>query len=760
MHSLKSIRRSLGLAALALLVLTLAARAQQQPPPPPAAPPRQTPAVETEEVLRVTTELVQTDVSVFDKGGKFVDNLKPEQFELKLDGKPQPISFFERVIAGSLDEDAQLAAARGSSRKGSATAAPLDRGRAVVFFLDDLHLSPSSLVRTREMLRRFIDSQLRQNDQLVITTATNQLGFLSQLTDDRAVLRAAVARLNVREQKESVDSERPQINIVQAMAIEQGSPDVIDYFVTQTIKENPAFGVGNPDSARAQALEYVRRRANQLIDLSSSIVVRTLDSLHGVMRTFAAYPGRKLVYFVSDGFTVELRRSGTNEHLRRVTDAAVRAGAVVYTVDARGLGAQLADLPSADDNSSPDPTGRLTSAGLSMTNSSQEPLRTIADETGGRAIINTNTLEGGIAKALKDTSVYYLLAWKPERAENRGGKFRRIEVGVKGRPDLTVLVQRGFFSSPPPDAAAKRSAPPKKDDEVGNPTDAKAAAGREQAKELFAALRSPFPRSALPTSVTLNYLQMGVGKLILSTSVQVEIDATPATADGAAQTDRAEIIGAVYDDHGKVVNSFQRGVSITPKNAGGTSPATHRIALAFQSDVAPGLFQVRIASRDPKNHRTGSASQWIEIPDVGKGGFALSSVFLGVRPMPDAAPDAGAKTGGATPAADAPQVLVVPDRRFARATPLRFLIYAYNATLAGGKPDLAAQVQVFRDDQPVITTPLRKVNTEGFAELSRLPYAAEFSMSDVPAGRYVLRVTAIDRVAKVSASQSVNFIIE
>src|SRR6266568_8600618 len=56
---------------------------------------------EQADVIRVNTELVQTDVMVFDKKGRFVDGLKADQFALKIDGKPQPVSFFERVTSGS-----------------------------------------------------------------------------------------------------------------------------------------------------------------------------------------------------------------------------------------------------------------------------------------------------------------------------------------------------------------------------------------------------------------------------------------------------------------------------------------------------------------------------------------------------------------------------------------------------------------------------------------------------------------------------------
>src|SRR5215208_4647668 len=90
-----------------------------------------------DEVVRVYTELVQTDVMVFDKQGRFVDGLTKENFELRIDGKPRPIQAFEKITACS-DEEAQLAAARGATTVNLKRPVPLDRGRIVFFFLDDL----------------------------------------------------------------------------------------------------------------------------------------------------------------------------------------------------------------------------------------------------------------------------------------------------------------------------------------------------------------------------------------------------------------------------------------------------------------------------------------------------------------------------------------------------------------------------------------------------------------------------------------------
>src|SRR5256714_7886094 len=121
----------------------------------------QRPPQPSEDVVKVNTELVRTDFMVFDKQGSFVDGLKRDQFTLKVNGKSRDITFFDRVAAGSRNEEAQLAAARGAPGKG--TAVPLDRGRIAVFFLVDLLLSLSSIYSTRGLLKGFIHREMGQD---------------------------------------------------------------------------------------------------------------------------------------------------------------------------------------------------------------------------------------------------------------------------------------------------------------------------------------------------------------------------------------------------------------------------------------------------------------------------------------------------------------------------------------------------------------------------------------------------------------------
>lgn len=718
----------------------------------------------SDEIIRVNTELVQTDVIVLDKGGRFVDGLKPEQFELRVNGKPQPISFFERVIAGSVNEDAQLAAARGgvktpsTSNTGAVPARPLDRGRNVFFYVDDLHLSPGSLARTRKLLLRFIEEQLGQNDQAVIATASNQLGFLQQLSDDRRVLRAAVSRLNLREVTVR-DFQRPPMTELQALAIEQNDPNVLNYFIEAVLRENPVFG--NQQSARNSAEMQVRQRATQLVQASAAAATNTLHGLRNMLRTLAPLPGRKIVYLISDGFPIEMRRSDMGETLRRVTDAAVRAGAVVYTLDARGLTTDMAGVPDASSDAAPDFSGQLSAGSLNETTARQEPLRLIAEETGGRALLNTNALTDALTKAYKESSVYYLLAWRPESTEQRAGKFQRIEVSVRDRADVSVHVQRGYYTTPPPEPAPAKEVKGGNDAKQKSAREKDAPAGNKaQNKELIAALHSLYPRVALPTSLALNYFNLSPRGMILTTSIQVDLGA-PA-ADSKAQPELVEVAGALYDERGELKNAFQRTLGVTQgtaaaaPNAPPASPASGRFIVSTHLPISPGIYQVRIATREPQSGRTGSATQWVEIPDISKGKLAMSSLFLGEHTSGEVVSAKEAAPEAALP------VAIVVDRRLARTSRLRFFTYIYNAARApgGGSPDVALQVQVFRDDQPVITSPLRKLAMDETTDLTSLPYAAEIPLASLPSGSYALQVTAIDRISKTTTMQRAKFMVE
>lgn len=700
----------------------------------------QAPTEQEDEVVRISTALVQTDVMVFDKQGHFVDNLKGDQFDLRVDGKPVQISFFDKVMTGTPNEEAQLTAARGvanTSGTGDSTRpAPLARGRTIFFFLDDMHMASDSMVRARKSLLDFIDKEMGQNDQVGIASASGQIGFLQQLTNNKAVLRAAVARLNFRPY-DVRDMDRPPMSVYQALEInERSNQDLLNYFVEQVQREIPML-------TRESAEQLIKQRAEALLQQAAAITTNALSSLESLARSSGPLPGRKIIFFLSDGFVLTNRVSSVPEKLRRITDAAARTGVVIYTMEARGL---MTGMPDASVEMRADPSGRVATAALGEISTEQEPLRTLAADTGGRALLNTNSLSAGIKNTLQETSDYYLLAWRPEGEVKGNGKFHRIEASIKGHPELSVRVRRGFFDAAPGPTVARKTPPAAAPNAVKTSED-----------ELRKALGSVYPKTELQTTLALNYMDMpNVGPVVTATMQIRGNTISSEEVDGKKVPATVYVAGALFNDQGKAVDSFQNRLGVAENI---TNPPTTTASLppplffTRQFHTPPGLYQVRVAVRDEKSGRMGSATDWIEVPDFTSGSLALSSILIGERKR--------AQEDTKTVVAGISDISV--DHRFTKTSFLRFLTYVYNAgrgPASNGVPNVALQIQVLRDDRPVMTTPLKKVATEGTTDLSRLPYAAEISLAALPAGQYILKVTAIDLVNKKSASQRANFEIE
>jgi len=724
----------------------------------------QSPLAQGEEVIKVNTTLVQTDVMVFTRGGGFVDGLKREQFVLKIDGKPREISFFEQVRAGSRNEENQLAAARGqSATTGSTATVPLDRGRTVFFFLDDLHLSPESMNQARRLLTSFVDRDMGQNDQAAIASSTGQIGFLQQLTDNKAVLRAAIERLRA-QNKNVRDFERPAMSEYQALLIDRSDRDVLGFFVDAFVRDNPGI-------SRQTAEDAVRGRASQMLHYSASLNKTTMTTLGSLVHTSGQLPGRKVVFFISDGFFLDTRNSDTVEQLRRIASAAAASGVVIYSLDARGL---IASLTDASSDVAFDPTGRSQRSPGEEISAAQDGLNGLARDTGGRAFFNSNDLSGAVTKALKDSSVYYLLAWRPETDQQRSPRFRRIEVSIVQRPEVTVRFRSGWIGGESLEPESLSSAPPPA---VKNPPE-----------ELRTALRSVFPKTALPVSLSLNFLNLPERGSVISSSVEIPAASIMFETAGATPTAAVQLAGLVFDEQGKLANSFEQRVDLRGNSQTANIPTEGSVYYNQYSSLKPGLYQVRVAAYDLKGGRIGSAVQWIEVPDLASKTLTLSSLIVGEK-----GPDADRNQN---PAAGAPRdnepnpfqgVRLDVDHRFARSSHMRFLIFVYNARQTGAAanktettparavtadpdsqglnqketgPDLAVQVHIFRDNEPVLTTPLRKMPVEGIADLTRLPYAAELAMKDFGPGSYLLQVTVIDRRAKASAVQKFRFQVD
>src|SRR2546423_1534068 len=435
-------RLTLILLTLCALPFSQLAHAQQPQKPSP------------EDVLRVNTELVQTAITVIDKQGHFVDGLSRDQFQLTVDGKPRPISFFERVTAGSPREEQLTAVARDGSPAAPKTAtanSATPRGRSIVFFIDDMHMLPDSLHRTRDMLRHFLATEMSSGDSIVIASSSGQIGFLEQFTNNTQVLSAAIERLSPKQYEvRGYGAGSTRMREYDALLIDtndskKANSEILNYYIRECVVQTSTPKT-LPVAMRAIAATcetQVRNSARAVLMQASTITQNMYASLDTLMRSLGRAPGRKLAFFVSDGFLMnggphaaDLRGS-----LDTIIDGARRSGVVIYTIDSRGLGDSGVDMRQG--NARPD-----FGAPLGEVEAHQDAMNALAGDTGGRALRNSNYFDRWVGQVLDETSNYYLVAWRPETDVEKATKFRAVSIQITNRPELTVRAPRGYVEGP------------------------------------------------------------------------------------------------------------------------------------------------------------------------------------------------------------------------------------------------------------------------------------------------------------------------
>ena len=535
-----------------------------------------------DDVVRVKTQLVQTDVTVVDKRGRFVEGLSANDFELRVDSKLQPLSFFEEVTAGSADEEKQLAAARkGDAAQLQRTSEATDRGRVTFFFVDDVHLKSEGLNRARTVISHFIENKMTPKDRVAVVSTSGQIGFLQQLTDNKAVLREAISRLNSKYNPETTASQVSISEVDATLVSSNADRGLLAYLIEATMKE---FQIN-----ALNAYTIVTNRVRQINAQSRLAEIDTLSSLESLMRSTAPLAGRKLLFFISDGFVVDTKRSNGSDAMQRIASEAARVGVVIYSLGTRsntfGPGINVSE------NGYPDFSPRTSGRELAESKMPQAPLETLAAETGGRSFLNASALDDGVDEALDASSAYYLLAWRPDTESQAAGKSR-IKVVVKDRPDLRVRMRQHFFDFRATQAVVKTK--------TNAPED-----------ELRAALGSLYPRRDVPALVSASFTNTTDKGTVLNVSMQIDGEHLGFDESDGKQQAVVDVLGIAVDDRGQF-SSFKQKLDIPREVVIAKNGRFIKWAQALP--LPTGLYQVRFAVRDRQTGRTGSAMTWIEIP--------------------------------------------------------------------------------------------------------------------------------------------------
>ena len=352
--------------------------------------------------------------------------------------------------------------------------------------------------------------------------------------------------------------------------------------------------------------------------------VGLFGALEYIARGVAELPGRKCIVFMSEGFAEMFRDRAESgrmwRSMSRMLGRANAAGVVVYTMDARGL--QSGRL-NAEDNPQKIQTGNdgtydaetlVRDAGAGRLRNlldSQESLQFIANQTGGLAIANTNDLNLGLDRVLTDQQGYYLLGYAaPKGAPRSGWDQDRVKVRVK-RPGTHVRARQGFFG----------------------PSDPNEPKGFGYDTLTTAAL-SPFASGGITVRLTSMFgHDTKQGAYVRSLLFIDTSDLQFAEDQPGRHTATFQVNLLAVGDNGAVLAEWRRLVPVALDDQQFQLARERGIVYSVRTQVKePGAYQMRAAVRDANTQRTGSASQFLEVPRVGFGSpRALGRALEGAR---------------------------------------------------------------------------------------------------------------------------------
>jgi VWFA-related protein len=727
---------------------------------------------QTEPMLRIETDLVQIDVVVADKAGKLVRDLRREDFELYEDGKKQQITHFAIGTATQPANWLAVGKKKPEEKSGGVAAIPIEvrAGRYIIIAVDDFHLAPENLMIAKRTLLRFINQQMVAGDQMAIATTSGNIGMFQQFTNERDVLERAVNRLNLQNRTVTSPSDIPRISDYQAELIDLGDREALDLAVQEILRFE---GVQNPPppggagggrggarganaefgtSPRERAMLQAQSRARMIVGQNAHYTRATLSTLEGVIRRLRELPGRKMLVLLSDGFFLGGSSSSQIFDMRRITDAATQAGVVIYSIDARGLVVTVPGGGASQPSSfSPENPGVRERIEMSAVQAKLNGLNALAADTGGRLFHNSNDLNLGLQRVLDENEVYYVLAYEPA-VSYRDGRFRKIEVRVADRPELKVRTRKGYFA---PTEKSEKAA--EKQDKEKSPEKAAQQAKIEKEKEIRGGLGSLFPLREIPVEMAVDFLDVGGGGSGALINTHIDAKALDLSLVNGTHQSILDLLVALFDEKGKLATSFSERISFNIRPERLENALKHGMSYRRLTQLKPGFYQARVAVREEGSARLGSASKWVEVPDLGKKQLTLSGILLSSgeeEPQSPQNPQPANAQDGYTPRPSS------ASRRFKRGGAVDFMVFAYNAKIEKNATDLVIQSQVYSGSKLVYASPLAKMSVPENADLQRIPYAARISLGDFTSGPYELRLVVIDRLTKATAFRRVYFMVE
>lgn len=725
-------------ASFVLLSFAFEVQAQDPRPTPTFAPPANRSEQEND-VVRITTNLVQVDV-VVTKDGKQITNLKPEDFDILEDGRSKRITSFAYVSINSDAQNKNSPIASAENEKGAPLIPrpplPQEVKRTIAVVVDDLGMSFQSMANLRAYLRKFVTESVRPNDLIAIIRTGGNVGALQQFTSDPRVLASAISDLKW----------NPCSRVGASVIVPERS------LVALNPPERQLQGRLPPDRAPGSGQVDRATLGNESNPCSvGSSVSYTINALRFILKGMRELPGRKSMMVISDNLPLQDQelapadfgfkrpvREGANvidvwtqstsygDKLQSLAELAIRASVVIYGVVAQRLqttGPQPADeisfppvaargmRPRTDHEDKLSALMRTRSLELRRNTDAAEVL---AKQTGGFVVRNKNDF--GLERIFEDQNGYYLIGYRPE-STTFDRRFHTIQARVK-RDGFTVRTRAGFYGL----EDTGESAQPSHHD------------------RLIRALVSPFSKNDITVRMATYFVNDPARGSLLRVFVIVDARELTVTADpdgtGVAKLDLSSVL---FGENGAIAHRQDHNGTLRLRGKPMAHVMIEGAVYGFDLPVKQsGAFLLRVGLRDAVTERIGTSGEVIHVPNLSSGALALSGILL----------------QSDDPNEDSQSNLVT--RRFHQGKALAFGYTIYNASLnkTTRLPKLLSRTLVFRDGVRIYSSEPGPVDASVQTDKQRISTGARLQLGPaLTPGEYALQIIVEDQISKRTSTQ-------
>ena len=526
--------------------------------------------------LRTDTDLVLVNVTVRDRQGNFVRDLKLEDFTLLEDGKVQRVSSLDvetpdAIVASETQVPNLLTNLdTPSTNQPQRVADEIFRNRRlVVLFFDLSSMQPEEVTRAANSAVEYVQKQMSPADLIAIVSLANTVTVNQDFTSDRDQLLSAIQAFN------------PE----SGRGLEEGAAG------------ETAEAEGTGEAFTGDETEFNIFNTD-----------RRLEAIRSLADALATIEQRKSVLYFASG----LNRTGieNQSQLRVAINAAVRANLSIYTVDVRGLQALPpgGDASRASQFSSATFSGQTVQRQFDSTFSSQETLVTLASGTGGRAFLDTNDFRPAYTEMIEDTSMYYVLGYRSTNTA-KDGRFRKITVTVKRR-DVKVDNRRGYYA----------------------PADFQHSTKEDRDRQIQEQLASDLPNTDLPVYLSTGYFRLSDVRYFVPVSVVVPGAAIPFTRAGDEDRSTLDVAGVVRDKSQRPFGIIRDTVKLAVESAKDVKRKNVQYDTGFL--LPPGDYSLKVVLRENQTGQTGSFETEVIVPNLKDAPLKMSSVVASSQKQP------------------------------------------------------------------------------------------------------------------------------